>query len=397
MYSIKTLYKIGKGPSSSHTMGPRNAVLYILEHYPNAELYEMYIYESLALTGVGHLLDYIVEKTFGDIPHKLIFDMETKCKHPNTMVFKIHKDGKILEETIYSIGGGLIDVVGVEDEGYVDVYPHKNFSEIKDYCVKNNISLPDYVRKYEDESLFEHMEKVYSTMRKMVDEGLQKDGHLPGKLHVSRKAKKIYNKVVPHERADMKEKRLISSYAFAASEENACGSTVVTAPTCGACGIMPALLKYCEDLGFTHQQLIDGLLVAGIIGLVVKHNASISGAECGCQAEVGTAISMGAGFVAQLYSQDVQIIERAAEIAMEHTLGLTCDPIDGYVQIPCIERNAMGALRAIDSAMLTHLINTTDSKISFDTVVQTMYQTGKDLHNSYRETSTGGLAKTYKS
>ena len=395
MYSIKTLYKIGNGPSSSHTMGPRNAVLYILEHYPNADLYEMYIYESLALTGVGHLLDYIVEKTFGDIPHKLIFDMETKCKHPNTMVFKIHKDDKIIEETIYSIGGGLIDVVGVEDEGYVEVYPHKNFSEVRQYCIENNISLPDYVRKYEDDSLLEHMEKVYSTMRKMVDEGVTKDGHLPGKLHVARKAKKIFNKIVPHERADMKEKRLISSYAFAASEENACGSTVVTAPTCGACGIIPALLKYYEDMGFSHEQLIDGLLVAGIIGLVVKHNASISGAECGCQAEVGTAISMGAGFVAQLYSQDVQIIERAAEIAMEHTLGLTCDPIDGYVQIPCIERNAMGALRAIDSAMLTHLINTTDSKISFDTVVETMYQTGKDLHNSYRETSTGGLAKTY--
>ena len=269
MYSIKTLYKIGNGPSSSHTMGPRNAVLYILEHYPNADLYEMYIYESLALTGVGHLLDYIVEKTFGDIPHKLIFDMETKCKHPNTMVFKIHKDDKIIEETIYSIGGGLIDVVGVEDEGYVDIYPHKNFSEIRDYCIENNISLPDYVRKYEDESLLEHMENVYSTMRKMVEEGLIKDGHLPGKLHVSRKAKKIFNKVVPHERADMKEKRLISSYAFAASEENACGSTVVTAPTCGACGIIPALLKYYEDMGFSHEQLIDGLLVAGIIGLVV--------------------------------------------------------------------------------------------------------------------------------
>ena len=240
------------------------------------------------------------------------------------------------------------------------------------------------------------MEKVYKTMRNMVDEGLEKNGHLPGKLHVSRKAKKILNKVSPHERADMREKRLISAYAFAASEENACGSTVVTAPTCGACGIMPALLKYYEEQGFSYEQLIDGLLVAGIIGLVVKHNASISGAECGCQAEVGTACSMGAAFVAHLYSQDVEIIERAAEIAMEHTLGLTCDPIDGYVQIPCIERNALGALRAIDSAMITHLINTTDSKISFDTVVQTMYQTGKDLHNSYRETSTGGLAKTYK-
>ena len=395
MFSLKTLYKIGNGPSSSHTMGPRNAVLYVLEHYPNADLYEMYVYESLALTGVGHLLDYIVEKTFAEVPHKVIFDMETKREHPNTMVFKVHKDNKVEEVTIYSVGGGLIDVVGVEDEGYVDVYPHKNFTEIKKYCLENNISLADYARKYDQEDLMEYMEKVYSTMKSMVDGGLEKGGHLPGKLHVSRKARKILEKVVPHERADMKEKRLISAYAFAASEENACGSTVVTAPTCGACGIMPALLKYYEDLGFSHKQLIDGLLVAGLIGLVVKHNASISGAECGCQAEVGTACSMGAGFVAQLYSQDVEIIERAAEIAMEHSLGLTCDPIDGYVQIPCIERNAIGALRAIDAAMLTHLINTTDSKITFDTVVETMYQTGKDLHNSYRETSTGGLAKTY--
>jgi len=395
MFSIKTLYKIGNGPSSSHTMGPRNAVLYVLEHYPNADLYEMYVYESLALTGVGHLLDYIVEKTFGDIPHKVIFDMETKREHPNTMVFKVHKDNEIKEVTIYSVGGGLIDVVGVEDEGYVDVFPHKNFSEIKEYCMSSNITLVDYIKKYDRPDLMEHMEKVYSTMTTMVKEGLEKNGFLPGKLHVARKAKKIFNKVVPNERADMKEKRLISAYAFAASEENACGSTVVTAPTCGACGILPALLRYYEDLGFTHEQLIEGLLVAGLIGLVVKHNASISGAECGCQAEVGTACSMGAAFIAHLYSQDILIIERAAEIAMEHTLGLTCDPIDGYVQIPCIERNALGALRAIDSAMLTHLITTTDSKISFDTVVETMYQTGKDLNNSYRETSTGGLAKTY--
>ena len=395
MFSIKTLYKIGNGPSSSHTMGPRNAVLYVLEHYPNADLYEMYVYESLALTGVGHLLDYIVEKTFGDIPHKVIFDMETKCKHPNTMVFKIHKNEKIEEVTIYSVGGGLIDVEGVEDEGYVDCYPHKNFDEVKKYCMSNNITLVDYIKKYDSSDLMDYMEKVYETMSNMVSDGLKKNGFLPGKLNVARKAKKIFNKSVPNERADMKEKRLISAYAFAASEENACGSTVVTAPTCGACGILPALLRYYGELGFTHEQLIDGLLVAGLMGLVVKHNASISGAECGCQAEVGTACSMGAAFIAQLYSQDILIIERAAEIAMEHSLGLTCDPIDGYVQIPCIERNAIGALRAIDAAMLTHLITTTDSKISFDMVVKTMYETGKDLNNSYRETSIGGLAKTY--
>ena len=395
MFSIKTLYKIGNGPSSSHTMGPRNAVLYVLEHYPNADLYEMYVYESLALTGVGHLLDYIVELTFGDIPHKVIFDMETKCKHPNTMVFKVHKNGKIDEVTIYSVGGGLIDVEGVEDEGYIDCYPHKNFDEVKNYCMSNNITLVDYIKKYDSPDLMEYMEKVYETMSNMVSEGLKKNGFLPGKLNVARKAKKIFNKSVPNERADMKEKRLISAYAFAASEENACGSTVVTAPTCGACGILPALLRYYGELGFTYEQLIEGLLVAGLMGLVVKHNASISGAECGCQAEVGTACSMGAAFIAQLYSQDILIIERAAEIAMEHSLGLTCDPIDGYVQIPCIERNAIGALRAIDAAMLTHLITTTDSKISFDMVVKTMYETGKDLNNSYRETSIGGLAKTY--
>lgn len=395
MFSIKTLYKIGNGPSSSHTMGPRNAVLYVLEHYPNADLYEMYVYESLALTGVGHLLDYIVEITFGDIPHKVIFDMETKCKHPNTMVFKVHKNGKIEEVTIYSVGGGLIDVEGVEDEGYIDCYPHKNFDEVKHYCMSNNITLVDYIKKYDSPDLMEYMENVYETMSNMVSDGLKKNGFLPGKLNVARKAKKIFSKSVPNERADMKEKRLISAYAFAASEENACGSTVVTAPTCGACGILPALLRYYGELGFTHEQLIEGLLVAGLMGLVVKHNASISGAECGCQAEVGTACSMGAAFIAQLYSQDILIIERAAEIAMEHSLGLTCDPIDGYVQIPCIERNAIGALRAIDAAMLTHLITTTDSKISFDMVVKTMYETGKDLHNSYRETSIGGLAKTY--
>lgn len=398
MYSIKKLYKIGPGPSSSHTMGPRNAVRYLLKYYEQADFYEVTLCGSLALTGKGHLSDKIIDETFGDIPHSITFDLtKFDLPHPNTMYFKLkYASGEVKEFTILSIGGGLIDIVGVPDKKYVHTYPHKNFDEIKKYCFDNNLSLVEYINHFEDDNIDEYIENIYQVMMETINKGLNKDGELPGDLRVKRKAKEIFESGTPEENAIRKEKRLISAYAFAVSEENASGGMVVTAPTCGACGIIPSLVRYYEEQGYSHKSIIDALKVAGLFGLLIKHNASISGAECGCQAEVGAAISMGAAFVSQLRGKSIILIERAAEIAMEHSLGLTCDPINGYVQIPCIERNAIGALRAIEASTLTDFIDSTSSKISFDLVIETMYETGRDLSKKYRETSMGGLAKKYK-
>ena len=396
MYSLKSLYKIGHGPSSSHTMGPSNAIKYVLKKYQNIDFIKMTFYGSLALTGKGHLADYIAELSLKDVPHKIEFDYETKTSHPNTMIFEITIGEKIFKETIISIGGGLIEVEGEKkEELYKHIYPHNHFSDIKKYCETNRISLDEYVDKYDDKDIDAYLETVYQKMMSNVEDGLKKDGYLPGKLKVKRKAKEIYYSIEEGENEQIREKRLICAYAFAASEENASGGEVVTAPTCGACGIIPALVKY-FDTKYSHRKIINALKVAGIIGLIVKHNASISGAECGCQAEIGTASSMGAAFVTFLRGGSIYQIERAAEISMEHLLGLTCDPIEGYVQIPCIERNAVYALRSIEAASLALFIDPSMNKISFDTVVETMYQTGKDLLNGYRETAQSGLAKNYE-
>lgn len=396
MISIKDMYKIGPGPSSSHTIGPKNAVEYIVNNYKDVDFVEMTFYSSLAYTGKGHLSDYIASKAFGDLPHEIKFDYQTKTKHPNTMVFNLFKDHKLIDKvTIISVGGGLIKVNNKKIDKIKEVYPHKNFTEIKNYCIENKLTLLDYIYKFEGKDINVYMEKILDTMLSSVENGLSKEGVLPGKLKVQRKAKDLYNHLEANESPEMKEKRLISAYSFAVSEENASGELIVTSPTCGASGILPSLVRYNLDKNVSRERLIEGLLVAGLIGLIVKHNASISGAECGCQAEIGTASSMGAAFLSYLDGQSLFGIERASEIALEHSLGLTCDPIDGYVQIPCIERNAIGALRSISASSLSHLMGTTNSKISFDTVVKTMYKTGKDLNRSYRETSKGGLAKEY--
>jgi L-serine dehydratase len=393
MYSIKTLYKIGPGPSSSHTIGPRNAVRYVLKYRPRGDYYKMYLYGSLALTGKGHLLDKIVDQTFDEIPHEMIFDLETNKEHPNTMFFEIIKDNKIIDTvTIYSIGGGIISIKGEDKKHYKEIYPHSHFDDIKKYCKENNLSLIDYIYKFEDEDIKEYGEKIYQTMMDCISSGLQKEGKLPGAINVYRKAKEIYSKGIPEESSSRREKRLVSAYAFAVSEENASGGMVVTAPTCGSSGIIPSLVRYYEEQGYSHKSVVESLLVAGLFGLLIKENASISGAECGCQAEVGSASSMGAAFVANIKGQNIDLIERAAEIAMEHSLGLTCDPIGGYVLIPCIERNAIGALRSIECASITDFIDSTSNLISFDMVIKTMYQTGRDLNKAYRETATGGLA-----
>ena len=399
MHSIKTLYKVGNGPSSSHTIGPKVASQFIIDKYKDCDYVKVTLFGSLAFTGKGHLTDYIIEKTFNEnnIKVDICFNYEIlDLEFPNTMHFEIYKNNIILgEETIFSIGGGLIKVKDFENVEEKEVYPHKTILQIKEFCSQNNLSFVDYVLHFEDSSIVEFTEHIYQVMTQSVKNGLSKTGVLPGKLMVERKAYTIFNNIKPNETESMKEKRLVSSYAFACSEENASGGEIVTAPTCGSCGIIPSIIMYLEDCGYNHNDIINGLLVAGLFGLVVKNNASISGAECGCQAEIGTACAMGAALVATVKHLNNDQIERAAEIALEHHLGLTCDPILGYVQIPCIERNAVAALRAIESCSLAELFGESQSKISFDLVVETMKQTGIDLKYEYRETSAGGLAKNY--
>lgn len=391
MESLRELYKIGRGPSSSHTMGPEKVCKEILKNY-DGDFYEVTLYGSLSFTGLGHLTDKIIRETLGNA--KVIFSKELKLEHPNTMDIVIYKDKQeIGKERYYSIGGGSILRKGDDLKTHVQVYPHNNFEEIREYCQAHNLSLYQYVYQHEDENFKDYLRLIWKTMKETINEGLHNEGVLPGSLGVKRKARSLLydqkNKVSI-------EMRLLSAYAYATSEVNASGGKVVTAPTCGASGVLPSLLYFLRDIRkYSDERIIDGLATAGIIGNIVKHNASISGAEAGCQAEVGTACAMAAAAYSELENGSIETIEYAAEIALEHHLGLTCDPILGYVQIPCIERNAVAAVRAMNAGELaTLLINT--RLISFDTVVEAMKETGKDLLESYKETSIGGLAKFYQ-
>ena len=397
MQSIRELYKIGNGPSSSHTMGPKRAAEWFKELNKEADRFEVYLYGSLAFTGKGHLTDKIIEDVLNPICTNIIFDMEFECeKHPNTMDLVAFKQEKeISRKRVYSIGGGTIEIEGEEKIESPKIYPLKTFQDIKQYCIKNNKTLLEYVYEIEDTEFKHFLEKVWNTMKECVKSGLKKEGSIPGKLKIPRKAKTIYNNNKEDNDATLRRTRILTSYAYAVSENNASGEVIVTAPTCGASGVVPAVMNYLYDeYNISDEKIIEALAVAGLIGNIVKTNASISGAECGCQAEVGTACSMAAAASAYLMGLDIEQIENAAEIAMEHHLGLTCDPIYGYVQIPCIERNAVAALRAVDAANMAKVVNG-KSYISFDLVVETMYETGKDLSSHYRETSEGGLAKKY--
>lgn len=396
MHSIKELFKIGNGPSSSHTIGPLEASKEFLKRYPSVEEVKVVLYGSLALTGRGHLTDYIIEKTLLPIPCHIEFDINTKMGHPNTMVFYGYKNGELIGSLkVYSIGGGAIQIAGEKKRVLDDIYKLNTYKAISKYCKKENISLADYVNSVEGKEIHSYIELIYDTMLKSIEKGLKHTGVLPGKLQVKRKAAYIYQQNSKDEGVELLRKKVIA-YAYAVSEENASGGKIVTAPTCGASGVLPACLKYAIELNcYTKEELMNGLKIAGLIGNIVKTNGSISGAEAGCQAEVGTACAMAAAFLSYLDGGSIDMIERASEIALEHHLGLTCDPIDGYVQIPCIERNAVAALRAIDAAKLASFLNSNESKISFDLVVETMLKTGHDLRTNYRETSAGGLAKTF--
>lgn len=397
MNSLRELFKIGRGPSSSHTIGPERACKRLKELYPDADRFKVFLYGSLALTGKGHRTDVVIEQTLSPVETEIFFDVEkTSLPHPNTMDVEVYKDSeKIATERIMSVGGGTILFEGESAVELPIVYPHSTFEEISEYCSSRRMRIWQYVKEMEDEHIFEYLSEIWRTMKNTIYEGLAADGTIPGRLNLQRKAKYLYNQKHMDESPATRENRIVCSYAFAVSEQNAYASTVVTAPTCGASGVLPAVLLYeQEKIGLSDDAIVKALATAGVIGNLIKTNASISGAECGCQAEVGSACSMAAAALAELFEMGLAQIEYAAEIAMEHHLGLTCDPIFGLVQIPCIERNAVAAMRAINAVSLANFLTDT-RKISFDLVVRTMYETGIDLASHYKETSEGGLAKLY--
>ena len=399
MESLRELYRIGRGPSSSHTMGPSHAAVLFRKEFPQAERFQAVLYGSLPKTGKGHLTDIAIKDAFEPLPTEILFDTETpeeSLPHPNTMTLEAFLGEDSLGKwRVFSVGGGKIAIEGRPSVAPQDVYPLSTFQEIKEYCQKNGKFLWQFVEEYEGPEIWDYLRDVWKQMKSTVYNGLNTEGVLHGGLGVQRKAKYLVRQRHIDESAETRENRKVCSYAFAVSEENASGGVVVTAPTCGASGVLPAVLLFKqEQQGFSDTDVLHALAAAGVIGNIIKTNASISGAECGCQAEVGSACSMAAAGLAELYHLDLDQIEYAAEVAMEHHPGLTCDPIGGLVQIPCIERNAVAAMRAINALSLANFLTHT-RKISFDMVVKTMYETGRDLFSKYRETSEGGLAKIY--
>ena len=395
MKSLEELYKIGRGPSSSHTMGPERACKVFVQQHPDVDACRVILYGSLAKTGKGHGTDHVIEKTLDPIPCAVVFDSEkTDIPHPNTMdIIGLQNGEEIAKARVMSVGGGSIAFENEDVVQLPDVYDHHTFSDIADYCKKHSLRLWEYAVEREGEGFEEHMAEVWEAMKQCVLRGLNDEGILPGGLSVKKKAKSLFLSQHIDESAETRENRMVCAFAFAVSEQNAAGEQIVTAPTCGAAGVLPAVLYYQQQKHkYSDRQMIHALITAGIIGNLIKTNASISGAECGCQAEIGSACAMAAAALGELFLLDIDKIEYAAEIAIEHHLGLTCDPICGLVQIPCIERNAVAAMRAINAVSLASFL--WDSrKISFDKVVKTMKETGRDLSASYKETSEAGLAK----
>ena len=399
MKSIKDVFKIGKGPSSSHTMGPFKSVRHYVNHHTDARKIMVTLYGSLAATGKGHLTDWACEDAFRDGTVAITWKpKENLPMHPNGMkVGVIGTDGEVSDEwTYYSIGGG--DIVCIENpieaEGGEEVYDLTTMKEIMDWCNANGKSYWEYVdeREGRNSGVWEHLENVWKVMRAAVERGIDQEGSLPGPLNLRRKASSYFIRAEGYSDV-LRTRGLIFAYALAVSEENASGGAIVTGPTCGSCGVLPSVLFHMQKFyNFSDQRIIRALATAGIFGTVVKYNASVSGAEVGCQGEVGVACAMAAAAAAQLMGGSPSQIEYAAEMGLEHHLGLTCDPVCGLVQIPCIERNAYAAARALDAAIYS-MYTDGRHRVSFDKVVKVMKETGKDLPSVYKETSEGGLAK----
>ena len=396
MKTIKDIYKIGIGPSSSHTMGPQKAAQIFNDRYPEAGSFEVTLYGSLAATGKGHMTDQAILNTL-QAPTEIVWQPDIILPfHPNGMLFKAFDDSKEVMGTwtVYSIGGGDLAEEGQRNES-ADIYNMSHLTDILDWCEMRGRTYWEYVYEYENKNEIEnYLMEVWQVMKDAVERGLQAEGVLPGPLNLSRKAAMYHIKASGYSHT-LKSRGLVYSYALAVSEENASGGKIVTAPTCGSCGVMPAVLYHLsKSYEFTDTRIIRALVTAGLIGNIVRTNASISGAEVGCQGEVGVACAMAAAAANQLFGGSPAQIEYAAEMALEHHLGMTCDPVCGLVQIPCIERNAYAAARALDSNIYATF---TDGRhrVSFDKVVETMKETGKDLPSLYKETSQGGLARDY--
>jgi len=393
MESIREIFKIGHGPSSSHTMGPKKAAQQFLEKNVNAGSFRVTLYGSLAATGKGHLTDKAILDVFKTKTCDIIWCPEQFLpRHPNAMLFEAfdQNNGLIDSWVAYSIGGGAI----LDDFTHKEtkcVYPHRTMNDILDYCHLNGLKFWQYIEEHEGEEIWSYLEEIWQVMQDSIKRGLAAEGVLPGELKLARKAHSFKSQA-PNFSGPFKKRINIFAYALAVSEENAGGGKIVTAPTCGASGVLPAVLFYFRKVYKVEKEtVIRALATAGLIGNLVKTNASISGAEVGCQGEVGTACAMASGAATQMMGGTIYQIEYSAEMGLEHHLGLTCDPVAGLVQIPCIERNAFAAQRALAHNTFA-LMSDGRHRISFDEVVKTMYETGINLQSQYRETSKGGLA-----
>lgn len=400
MKTLKELFKIGKGPSSSHTMGPQKAAKIFLENNRGASSFEVTLYGSLAATGKGHMTDIAIIEVLEPVaPIRIIWKPDVFLPfHPNGMKFRsLTNDEKPINEwTVYSIGGGALSEGKGDDDMFnsPEVYDMNSMTEIMKWCERTGRNYWEYVQLCEDSSLWDYLEVVWIKMKESVERGLKREGRLPGPLNLPRKAPTYYVKATGYKQS-LQTRGLVYAYALAVSEENASGGTIVTAPTCGACGVLPAVLYHIsKSHEFTDKQILHALATAGLVGNIVKKNASISGADVGCQGEVGVACAMASAASCQLFGGSPSQIEYAAEMGLEHHLGMTCDPICGLVQIPCIERNAFAATRALDSNLYA-AFSDGSHRVSFDRVVEVMKRTGHDIPSLYKETSEGGLAKGF--
>ena len=396
MKTLKELYRIGRGPSSSHTMGPQHAAEIFLERCSDAAKYVVTLYGSLAATGKGHMTDQAIGDVLkGHGQLEIHWEPQTFLPyHPNGMRFQAYDSQQNLlsDWTVFSVGGGaLSEGKGFDKFDVAETYAYPNLTEIMKWCYDNGRNYWEYVEMCEQKDIWDYLGEVWNAMKQSISNGLTNEGVLPGPLKLPRKAANYYTKATSYKPL-LQERSLIYAYALAVSEENASGGTVVTAPTCGSCGVMPAVLYHLEQTqGFSEIRILRALATGGLIGNVAKQNASISGAEVGCQGEVGVACAMAAAAACQLLGGSQSQIEYAAEMGLEHHLGMTCDPMCGMVQIPCIERNAFAASRAIDVAQFA-LQSDGHHHVSYDKIVKVMKQTGHDLPSLYKETSQGGMA-----
>ncbi len=401
MESLREIFRIGKGPSSSHTMGPQRAAIIFAERHPEAARFEVTLYGSLAATGKGHMTDKAIIDVLKQIaPVEIVWEPSVFLPyHPNGILFRAYNNSQDLldEWTVYSVGGGALSEGKATDDYFhkESVYDLHTLKDIQTWCEHHGRGYWEYVKHCEGDDLWDYLREVWKTMQAAVERGLDSEGALPGPLNLARKAPNYYIKARGY-KPSLQSRGMVYSYALAVSEENASGGTIVTAPTCGACGVVPAVLYHLsKGHDFSETKILHALATAGLFGNIVKYNASISGAEVGCQGEVGVACAMVSAASCQLFGGSPSQIEYAAEMGLEHHLGMTCDPVCGLVQIPCIERNAFAACRALD-AQLYASFSDGSHRVSFDRVVEVMKQTGHDIPSLYKETSAGGLAKDYQ-